>query len=160
MGSRGRRSRAEVTRSSGTNGKDGKDTHGGSGRRRPWQQGRAPFVSWQIRIQTRKGERLEKEGEGNRGEKEETGGNSSAGGAPRQRELRWIWIGARWRLPVGVVLKTKEKWWLDREGSRGWREAIGWLGWSGRIPRKEEGMDRGGGWRLGGSLEIRDLVSV
>ena len=27
----------------------------------------------------------------------------------RRGGARWIWIGARWRLPVGVVLKTKEE---------------------------------------------------
>ena len=55
-----------------------------------------------------------------------------------------------------MVLKTKEKWWLDREGSRGWREAVGWLGWSGRILRKEET-----GWRRKEGNRVRlgfDLI--
>lgn len=37
-------------------GRDGKErTHGGFGRRRPRHQGRAPFISWQRRNQTRGG---------------------------------------------------------------------------------------------------------
>ena len=89
-GQSGERIHAEASRSGDTNGRDGKDTHRDSVHRRPWQQGRAAFVSWQIRKQTRKGERLEKEGEGNREEKEETGGNSSVGFAgDGRRRGRW-----------------------------------------------------------------------